>query len=141
MLDRTNALKAKHVLSQWLATKGDTMTAEEEETVELLLTSPVGARACTKLGTTLHHVRDLMRLGYGRLPSHISRSDVSYYIDRLKELRAASGRQTSVAFLMSAAALLSGPAGERIASDLGRLDAALMILWKLPEATKAEAAK
>lgn len=141
MLDRSNALKAKHVLSQWLETKGDRMTAEEEETLELILTSPVGTRACTRLGTTLHHVRDLMRLGYGPVPSHIPRSDISYHVDRLRELRAAAGRQTSVAFMMSASAILSGPAGERIASDIARLDAVLTILWELPEATKAAAAK
>lgn len=141
MLDRSNALKAKRTLSRWLATKGDRLTEEEEETLELLLTSPVGTRACSKLGTTLHHVRDLMRLGYGRMPAHIDRSTIRYHADRLKAFRDAAGQQTSEAFTMSATALLSGPASERIASDIGRLDAVLTILWALPEAGNAAPSK
>lgn len=139
MLTRTDALKAKHVLSTWLAKKGDRMTPDEEETIELLLTSPVGDRACSKLGTTLHHVRDLFRLGYGPVPAHLDAYAIGHHLKALKAMRDRDNLQTSNDHLMTAGALLSGPAGKRIASDLGRLDAVVSILWDLPRAATAEA--
>lgn len=141
MLTRTEALKAKHVLSTWLAKKNDRMTPDEEETIELLLISPVGDRACSKLGTTLHHVRDLFRLGYGPVPAHLDAYAIGHHLKALKEMRDRAGLQTSNEHMMTAGALLSGPAGKRIASDLGRLDAVVTILFGLPRAVPAEASR
>lgn len=141
MLTRSDALKAKHVLSKWLAKKGDRMTVWEEETVELLLTSPVGDRACTKLGTTLHHVRDLLRLSDAAMPYRLDDYGVRHQVAKLQELRQAAGQTTSTDFLRSAAAILSGAAGYRIASNLQRLDAVLTILWEMPRAATAEASR
>lgn len=142
MLDMQEALKAKQVLDNWLEeNKRAAMTSEEAETVEAIMTSPVGSVACHNLRNVLWLVRDLIRCGYGKMPEHLQPDDVEATLVKLDEHCEREGLTLLAGHRQTAAAMLKGPIGLRISSNVARLHAAVHLMWQIRTAAKKDGAK